>query len=130
MKLYESYFPKFNLVSGENVKEPVIIMSHSIGVVDALVWIRERKVKKYTFVAMDPPIMGRMITSEDKQLEEKYKKFVEIANEIDYDKVQVYRNSERKELVDRFTNVIYYEHDTHYPYQVKRIRDQIIDNLK
>lgn len=132
-KLYESYFPKLQLISPENITkydQHITILTHSIGIVDAILWVREHSISNYNIIAMDPPVMCKVSRFfRDDVLKLKYEKFFEIENDVDYSKIQVFRSDDKRGLLDKFKNVIYYDDITHYPYQVKKIRDEILCKL-
>jgi|SRR6185437_6607977 len=136
-KIYESYFPKLKFVSDKeinNYNQQIIILSHSIGIVDAILWVRTNSIVNYFIVAMDPPVMEKIVRLfKDDDLKDKYDKFFEIEEQIDYSRIHVFRSDDKRGLKDKFINVTYYDDYTHYPYQVKKQRDRIfnfIDNLR
>lgn len=138
-KRYSSYFPKISFVYNPSINEPIntnIVITHSVGIISALIYCSETK-QKPSIIALDPPDISidaikAKINTLDTDLKYIYEKYLNSFIKVtDYD-VNVYRNIKNKSYMDnnfyKFMN--YYDEDTHYPYTIKKIRDAITKKLK
>jgi hypothetical protein len=112
LKRYKSYFPTFDLTQFYDVSNPPkIIMCHSAGIHDALLWVRTHS-SKLCIVCMDP----QKISPDDLPIT-----------------VPLYLFRKQKTYDEEDTKFysahVHYSIDTHYPYQVKSIRNAIVNTI-
>ena len=141
IKRYTSYFPGFYLYSVTDCNDDILsesnILTHSIGLVEALLYFSERKIKPNHIIAMDPPTLSftsiaERIHGEDKVLSGIYQKYNNSNINLSEWTITIFRNKNKNidADVDLYSKIIYYTQDTHHPYQIKTVRDSIISMLK
>ena len=95
LKRYQSYFPRWTLVTIH--QSPKVIICHSLGIESAIL-----NHPGIPIIALDPSKL----------------------NLIHDAPIYAWVQDKRQDLITTY-KTIYYSEPTHYPYMVKRIRDQI-----
>jgi len=136
-KRYKSYFPKEKFIFDppSTLSFPIrVILTHSVGLVQALNYCCETKSQYVKIVAMDPPDISKKAINERfntlaDDLKEVYKRYLDNnLNVVDYN-VHIVRNIKNINFSDKefYKSTYYYSKDTHYPYEDKYLRDKIIE---
>lgn len=145
---YRSYFPKLNHIPDpipdevirqitSNDPAAINIMTHSVGLVKALIFCMINEIKPTIILAIDPPCISeeeivKKLDDNDlpQDLKNIYDSYIRLINEKMFPWIPIclYRNMKNKDYSDsRYYNELnYYPSDTHYPYMVKKARDQIL----
>ena len=139
VKRYISYFPGFKLCEVTNYNYNCgdsSVLTHSIGLVNALIYFSQQNIKPKHIVAMDPPHLSndsmlRKIKGGDKSLAEIYQRFIDSDINMKDWNITIYRNINKKNDKDndKYSEIIYYNEDTHYPYQIRNVRNSIVAKL-
>lgn len=110
LKQYTSYFPRLQLCLPPLEPTPAVLLCHSKGLTDAILYLNERKEQR-PIVAMDPSdnITRELLATQPN--------------------VWVFRQSAfiNSDSFTLFENVNWYTEKTHYPYMHARLRDVIED---
>ena len=139
IKRYTSYFPGFQLYSITDCNDETLlhsnILTHSIGLVEALLYFSNLKIKPNHIIAMDPPNLSvksiaKRIHGEDKILSGIYQKYNDSDINLSEWTITIFRNKNKDADSDLYFKIKYYTQDTHHPYQIKTVRDSIISMLK
>lgn len=141
LKRYVSYFPGFELCPiDSNSHLSYNILTHSIGLVNALIYLSQQTIATgalVNIVAMDPPDLSGenirdKISNGDEVISSIYQRFQNINLDFENLNVVVFRNIKKKEYTDvwMYSDVRYYDQDTHHPYRIKSVRDSIITLLR
>ena len=115
LKKYISYFPMFDL-KHLNDYDPlkdlnsfVVVLCHSMGILAAMDFLSANIDKKQVFVvAMDPQSYNEQPNT----------------NSNTNSNVYVFARQGRSDV--QSNNLILYDEQTHYPYQIKSVRDKIV----
>jgi hypothetical protein len=139
-KRYTSYFPELNMVYDSlpsNNEYFDIILTHSVGIIKALNYCFENKFRPLIIIAMDPPDISEKTIREryndmDYNLKKIYDNFYSNVIDISAYPVHVIRNRKNIGYTDKdlYKDIYFYDQDTHYPYQIKAIRDKIVKIVK
>jgi hypothetical protein len=146
-KRYRSYFPKtIEFIPDPSPSDPcftdkqikINIMTHSVGLVKALIFCSLTGIRPIIILAIDPPDIseqeiqiklsnGGLGLSPD--LCSIYEKFMSISDKEEIFQIPIclYRN-QRNQCLDTniYKSLHFYQTDTHYPYMVRSHRDQIL----
>lgn len=146
-KKYESYFPNLNFISDpvpsniiECIKSTEYVlkaMTHSVGLIKALNFCMINGIKSMKILAIDPPDSSdeeiiKKLNDENLPIDLRiiYNEYMELKKVNDFPKVQIclYRNRKNMKFNDikYYDELNYYLIDTHYPYTLKKLRDQIV----
>jgi hypothetical protein len=144
-KRYISYFSKLNLVfdplisgnESKSKKYPIII-THSYGIINALMYCEELVYFPTLIIAIDPPdisidnIKSKLLSDLSVDLKTSYNRYLEQKISLDNYNIYVYRNINKKNYLDTgsYKNVYWYNFESHYPYTNKKIRDDIYALIK
>jgi len=136
-KRYTSYFKDlpmtFDPTTTEN-KEPCEIMTHSVGLVRAILFCLKNDMRPTKIIAMDPPdsspeaIMARFDTLPP-DLKPVYAEFLAAKPNLKEFNIVCWRNAKNRGFSDHYASINYYELDTHYPYENKKLRDDIMREI-
>ena len=140
IKRYISYFPGFELCSVTECNYcsglSSNILTHSIGLVNALIYFSEQNIKPTYIIAMDPPNLfhdniSKKIQGDDKTLSAIYQQYRDTNINLSDWNITVFRNISKKDDKDTgvYSGVRYYTQDTHYPYQIQAVRNSIVSML-
>lgn len=145
-KRYKPYFPGLDLINPDididienidNKDKKISIMTHSVGLIKALIFCMNNKINPVIILAIDPPdISEHVIAQKLNNLElpddllviyRQYNELVAINGFPDL-QIHLYRNIKNKHYMDKiyYESVCYYESDTHYPYMDRLSRDHIV----
>lgn len=137
---YIPYFPTLNLKTplfhDHNIQSNVSILTHSNGIVNALVFCELRKIKP-KIICIDPPdifkdhIEAKIGKGLNQDLEEVYRTFLDFDIKVKKYKIIVFRNSQLKfSDTDLFSKIVFYNEPTHYPYEIPKLRNKILQLLE
>ncbi len=139
-KRYKAYFSQIDFIfdpdSADETKE-YVILTHSCGLLKALIFCTLHKIMPKRIVSMDCPnlnrdaMMERMKTM-DENLKMLYINFLKfVPNISDYPIVSLRRENDSVSSDHvLFQKNLLYSEPTHYPYEHKLIRDQIVTLLQ
>lgn len=137
-KNYLAYFPKQSFVfDPTTAQECKHIVTHSVGLVKAILYCLKFEIKPTVLVALDPPdlsieaVQARFPTL-PAELKLLYTDFILALTKIDWRAFPIYcMRDSRHQCLDTpcYTEIFYYKEETHYPYQIKHLRDKILARL-
>lgn len=136
MKRYTSYFDKYTLKEldedREIPKNISVILTHSAGLVKCILWVHRNNVWP-KIIAMDPPdldnssINAKLFRGElHIDLLDMYREYLKCNINLDHYSIIVFKPLHKKINNGSGQTTIYYKEDTHYPYEIKHIRDKIL----
>lgn len=132
-KRYISYFPNQKITFNITSDQPSMIITHSLGLINALIYCSEIKSTSIKIIAIDPPdisldsIKERFLNM-PYDLKEIYKKYLDNNINISHYNVYLFRNIKNLNYLDTplYKYKEYYKKDTHYPYEDKLLRQRIL----
>jgi len=144
-KRYGSYFPKtIEFIPDPSPSDPcftdgqtkIKIMTHSAGLVKALIFCSLTGIRPRMILAIDPPNISEQVIRTKlndgklpSDLYSIYEKFLSISNKEEIFQIPIclYRNQKNQYLdTDIYKSLHFYQTDTHYPYMIRSHRDQIL----
>ena len=143
-KRYKSYLPNIAMIP--DPVEPIdsndcqiSALTHSVGLVKALIYCLKHGVKFKVILAIDPPdisdseiikkLNDQNLPNSLKTIYEEYIYLRRNMTILDSDiPICLYRNIKNKDYMDsiNYSSLNYYHSDTHYPYTDRSLRDQIL----
>ena len=155
-KRYKSYFQTIDLIPDpdpdlgpgglspwyidhiESADQKIGILTHSIGLVNALIYCSSTKIKPKIILAIDPPDISRLaiqnklndskLPDDLRVIYEKFIKIIDAGDEFLDFPICLFRNIKNKDYTDTkiYSSLNYYPSDTHYPYMNRSDRDRIL----
>lgn len=135
-KRYKSYFPKHDLTFDPNTdqKDGCIILTHGVGLIKAINFCVKNKTRPSRIIAINPPDISilSIISKYSKLLDELQSIYGEyLKNSVDaYSfNIHCFRNINNAGYLDKvyYKGIFYYQENTHNPYEVKQLRDKILE---
>jgi hypothetical protein len=137
-KRYQAYFPTMNFIFDPVTMpyakdEDIVILTHSVGLIKALIFCKEQKINPRVIIAMDTPDISLLAILDRMQINEAilnnyYVKFMDLQIDPQLFNIISFRQKSKKlEFQDCVFYKLnqYYAQPTHNPFEIKLLRDRM-----